>query len=305
MSDEKTALVLAQQQAMVPSIWDKVQDPIQAIERVGSWLAKSGMFGIRNQEQGYIVAITCLEERITPLEFKKRYHIIDGVPSKRSDRMHADFLARGGAVDWVESTGDVAEAVFSHPKLCPKGRRVRITLKEMSERGINKGKDGVKANWRRFPEDMLAARCLSRGIRRVDPGCVAGEYTPEEIGDLEGGYIDVEAVAVETVNDAPTTPAGEAPSGATNGKAAKDHSARVKKVVAAFAAFGVMQSDLELLCGNQEEGVIEPCENWKDVHFKMLQAAHDQIKKSAPGEERAALVRRMFCLPSDAVDAGE
>jgi hypothetical protein len=43
----------------------------------------------------------------------------------------------------------------------------------------------LKHTWQKRPEDMLWARVISRGVRRMRPEIVAGLYTPEEVADFE------------------------------------------------------------------------------------------------------------------------
>jgi hypothetical protein len=50
-----------------------------------------------------------------------------------------------------------------------------------------------KNTWRGYPRSMLRARCISEGIRAVNPGCVCGIYTPEEVADFD-------AVPAQTAN---------------------------------------------------------------------------------------------------------
>jgi hypothetical protein len=79
--------------------------------------------------------------------------------------------------------------------------RVSFTMKEAENAGLT-GKD----NWRKYPSDMLFARCISRGTRRFAPGVFGGApvYTPDELNidtDEDGQVITVESIPVE--HDAP------------------------------------------------------------------------------------------------------
>jgi hypothetical protein len=56
-----------------------------------------------------------------------------------------------------------------------------------------------KAMWKKYPSDMLFARCISRGARRFTPGVFGGTpvYTPEELNvnmDEDGRIIDAEPI---------------------------------------------------------------------------------------------------------------
>jgi len=287
------------------SIWERVNDPIQAIEKVGKWLAASGMFGLRSPEQGYVVAITCMEEKITPLEFARRYHIIENRPAKRADRMQADFQARGGRITWIEYTNEVCEAVFLHPQFAPKGVTIRVTLKEMQQKGITKGKHGEKDNWKNWPRQMLKARVISEGVRQVDPAVCAGEYTPEEIADFDehNGAIPAEAIPANQ-----PTPKQEskgkkreakkpesAPEPPKEEKTAT-HNERCQRVLRAFAGWTITQQDLEAKAGDFETGEVVSMGEWTEEHFARFQEAHDKIRKLG-GEERAQAISEEFNIP--------
>ena len=49
----------------------------------------------------------------------------------------------------------------------------------------------MKRNWEQSPRQMLHARCLTEGVRAINPGLVAGVYTEDEIMDIPTG--DTEA----------------------------------------------------------------------------------------------------------------
>jgi hypothetical protein len=54
----------------------------------------------------------------------------------------------------------------------------------MKKNGVAMGKSGLKDNWRKFPRQMLTARCISEAIRLLMPQIVSGVYTPEEVQDF-------------------------------------------------------------------------------------------------------------------------
>jgi hypothetical protein len=160
--------------------------PIKGMEDVamiGHAMAASGMFGLKNDAQGMVLAMTCIGEGITPVAFKRKYHVYDdGTLSMRADAMAAGFRARGGRYTIREHSTKRAAALFEF-----EGNKIEaeFTIADAERHGYTKGKDGIKHNWRNHPENMLWARLISENIRILAPEVCAGAYTPEEVMDFE------------------------------------------------------------------------------------------------------------------------
>ena len=164
-------------------IYNKITDPIQAIEKMGEMIWASGMFGCVKPEQGMVLAMQCLAEGKAPLELAKTYHIIEGKLTMRADAMLGRYLTTGGKVKWITRTDVEVRAVWSKD-----GNDVEIssTIEEYTKNGIACGKDGrtLKTNWQKFPRQMLTARNVSEAIRLLAPQIISGIYTPEEVSDF-------------------------------------------------------------------------------------------------------------------------
>lgn len=195
------------------SIYDRMPDPLSAVEKMGAWLAKSGMLGIKTPEQGVVVAMTCMQERITPLEFRRRYHIIQGAPSMRADYMQSEFQRAGGRLTWDRTDDEVCELTLTHPEHAPQGFRVRVELATLQKRGVCTNRE----QYAKYPRQMLRARAVSEGIRAIMPSINAGEYTPEEMEFVHAAQattarvIEAEPVSeladsVKTIREAINTP---------------------------------------------------------------------------------------------------
>lgn len=170
----------------VPTIYDRVSDPLAYAERMGFAMAKSGMFGLANEQAGMVVAMTCLCDGITPLEFQKTYHIVEGQPSMRSDAMLAEFRNRGGKHEVLKRSADGASVLLTAAD--GSQGEYSLTWEEAQKEDFVQGKDGgVKHNYA-YPRkrmQMLWARVISDGVRTLTPEIVAGVYTPEETEDFE------------------------------------------------------------------------------------------------------------------------
>jgi hypothetical protein len=164
------------------------------ISRLGIAVAKSGWFGSIGQSTGEMIAMTMLQERISPVTFKKKYHVMgDGSLSVASRAIVSAFKRLGGKMKLHEVGKEKCDITFSYD-----GNELRycVTLQEFIDNGVAvSAKTGaLKDNWAKFSGDMLYARCCSFAIRKVCPEADDGLYTSEEVADFD---------------DAPATPKPE------------------------------------------------------------------------------------------------
>jgi hypothetical protein len=139
-------------------------------------IAKSGLFGIKTQDQALALMAVAQAEGLHPASVARDYHVIQGRPALKADAMLARFIQAGGRVTWDAYTDDCVKATFSHPA----GGTVTVdwTMERAKRAGL-----GTKDNWRSYPRQMLRSRVISEGIRTVYPGVSVGVYTVEEAED--------------------------------------------------------------------------------------------------------------------------
>lgn len=178
--------------------------PQQELKEIATAACKSGLFPMPNPESAFMLMLICQSEGLHPVQALKRYHVIKGRPTMRSDAMQAEFQRAGGKIEWSERTDKVVRATFSHPS----GGSVPVewTIEMAQKAGLTS-----KDVWKQFPRQMLTARVISEGIRTILPGIVTGIYTPEEIQDL--GAIDIEDASI---TGQPQTTIGSVISAATS-----------------------------------------------------------------------------------------
>lgn len=147
------------------------------IERMAVAVANSGLFGVKNADQAMALMLIAQAEGRHPALAARDYDIIQGRPSKKSEAMLRDFLESGGKVEWHRLDDKTADASFSHPA----GGTIRIewTMARAAQAGM-----GGKDMWKKYPRQMLRARCVSEGIRTVCPMATSGMYVPEEVHDF-------------------------------------------------------------------------------------------------------------------------
>lgn len=163
----------------LPTPYERMSDPLAAIERVGGWLANSGMFGCDKKEQGYLIALACMVENKSPLDIARRYHIVEGRLSMRAEAMLAELRVRGGDYEWLKDGSEgVAELRITFGG---HSRDIKFDMDEAKAMRVVKKDSG----WEKNPAAMLRARVTSKAVRMMAPEINSGVYVPEEIEDIE------------------------------------------------------------------------------------------------------------------------
>jgi len=156
----------------------KTEHGIDSLEKMGKYIAESGLFGVKNPTQAVALMLIAQAEGRHPASAAQDYHIIQGRPSLKSDTMLARFQGSGGKVEWVTYTDTKVAGKFSHPS----GGTVTVDwdMDRAKKAGL-----GAKDSWKNYPRAMLRARVISEAIRTVYPAVLGGMYTPEEVMDLD------------------------------------------------------------------------------------------------------------------------
>ena len=144
---------------------------------MAAMVAKSGMFGVKSQEQAIVLMGICEATGLHPMRACQDYHIISGRPALTADAMLARFQQAGGKVNWDRYDDEGVTGTFTHPQ----GGSLTVdwTIQRANKAGLN------SPNWKKFPRNMLRARVASEAIRALLPGIVSGTYTPEEVMDFD------------------------------------------------------------------------------------------------------------------------
>lgn len=87
--------------------------PMQDIEKMGTAVARSGLFGIKTQEQAVALMLIAQAEGLHPAIAARDYHVIQGRPALKADAMLARFQQAGGKVEWKTYTDAEVTGVFS------------------------------------------------------------------------------------------------------------------------------------------------------------------------------------------------
>lgn len=180
---------------------------IEAIEKVGKWIARSKFFNCDYDEQGYMIACECYLTGQTPLEYAKKNKIVAGKPFVQYDSMLASFNQRGGTHKILKHDSEAASVEFTYQG---QSETYTLTWEDLKKEPIpylgkecdiiadmTAGKElKLKPKYAtpRSRSTMLFARLVSSTLRVLCPEVNFGTYTEEEISDI------VDAKSVVTVD---------------------------------------------------------------------------------------------------------
>lgn len=179
---------------------DLVNVPLEQVGMMAKAVADSGLFGIRNEAQAFALMCVAQADGIPPIKAVQQYHVIDNKPALKSEAMLARFQAAGGKIRWTERTAQRVSLWLSHPQAG------ELEVSWDMERAKAAGLSG-KNQWKAYPMQMMAARCISEGVRALYPACLGGCYTPEEVRDFGNDVPQPEPAPKPT----PTPKPAEAP----------------------------------------------------------------------------------------------
>lgn len=166
-----------------------VQVPFGEMQRMAQAFVKSGLFGVKTEDQAIALMVVAQAEGKHPGTIAAEYHIIQGKASLKADAMLARFQQAGGKVEWHDMTNEKVSGTFTHPQ----GGSLKIDWDLARAKAADLG---GKDNWKKYPRQMLRARVISEGVRATFPAVLQGMYTPEEVQDFSTVPTKVESKRV-------------------------------------------------------------------------------------------------------------
>ena len=181
-----------------------------ALEKFGNYIWQSKMFGARNPAEGFVIAVTCQQEKMSLLQFKERFHVMMGQVTTKAETMLSNLLELGGVFEIISKTPDYVALKLTYKKASflseikwddiKNEDYVRATSDENGKTYKVFSNNGeflryntppenrrFKDNWStpRRRMQMMWARAVSDGVRTVCPLATRGHYTPEEAVDFD------------------------------------------------------------------------------------------------------------------------
>jgi hypothetical protein len=166
--------------------------PFDELTRMAESMARAQLFGKQTPQQLLSLMLIAQANGQHPAAAARDYDVIQGRPSKKAEAMLRDFLMAGGKVDWHTYSDQKCDATFSHPQ----GGSIRV---DWDHARVAQAKISNPEMYKKYPRNMLRARCISEGVRTVYPVATGGMQSVEEARGLPP--VDMGA-AVQPVPDA-------------------------------------------------------------------------------------------------------
>ncbi|WP_295297681.1 hypothetical protein [uncultured Brachyspira sp.] len=169
------------------------------LEIMSKKAAQSNFLGTRNDNEVFTLLMLAQSEGKNPIQASMDYSIIQGKPALKSQATLVRFQKAGGKVTYLKRDDTECTIKFEHPQAGE--LTVSWTMETAQKAGLNLNKD----NWKKYPRQMLAARCIAEGIRALYPACLEGLYLVEEVQDFDtpnkqkqnNNIVDIEASSID------------------------------------------------------------------------------------------------------------
>lgn len=279
--------------------------PIAEFEKMkaaGAAVAQSQFFGSGlNAAGGFMVLATMYKENLSPVEFKRRYHMVGNNPSRVTNSLLGDFKLTGGKWKIHQSDEKVCKITFTTRDGDEYTQEVSMEKYLLTDTPwTDATHKQLKSNWKNNPDDMLFARCCAKALRRIAPELMGGVYSREEQEDIVADTV-VPTIASEQAKEKLAAMAASAPS-APSAPAAKPVQKKTSKKPEVEVVDVEVAADGQAEADAQEAAVREAAEkeaeakrvaeeNAKaDLAAKREAAAKEAVEKAEAEKKQAAIL---------------
>lgn len=204
MTNDK-ALALRAGETRAPATLDEYAHNLKSKLDMAMVLITSGLLPAHLKTPQAVVTTILYGQELgfSPLQSCRTITVIQGKPTVDAAGLQALAQAAGGVIEVLEHSERICRLKVSRGKSF---QEASFTMDEAAAMGL-----ASKDNWRRMPKDMLYARAVSRGVRRMFADCICGFYSTEEMRDSTGRGEEQPAPVEARVIEATAAVAGIVP----------------------------------------------------------------------------------------------
>ena len=155
--------------AVAPRSYDDVQ-------RLAAAVAKSGLYGCRTADDAFVRIVTGIEMGISPMQAMRTISVFSGKPLLDAALIAGLCMRHHECIYWKYLDTTTHQCTIETKHARNGVTRLTYTIEDAKRADLS-GKD----TWRKYPQAMLRARCISALARMAYPEVVAGIYVPEEM----------------------------------------------------------------------------------------------------------------------------
>lgn len=159
---------------------------IDDVFKIASAVAKSGLYGLRDPNQAYVIIAMGVEMGLTPMQSLRGIYCISGKPVLSADLIVA-LVRNSGLAAFFEVEQADAKGCTYVTRRADSDREHRFTFKlEDAQRA------GLLGNntWKKYPDRMCRARAAVALARQEYPEVCLGLYTADELSDGKVGDVE-------------------------------------------------------------------------------------------------------------------
>lgn len=170
------------------------------LRMAGSLRQAGGMLPSHLRSEGEILAVILAGQELglPPMAALRSLYIVHGKVGLSYDAMIGLLRRNGYTIQWEESTASRAVLLLTHPD--GTSHREVWDVARAKTAGLH-GRD----MWKKYPDTMLRARCVSSAARAFAGDVLAGCYSADEVREISGGHVQAHDndghVTVELVDD--------------------------------------------------------------------------------------------------------
>ncbi len=171
-------------------------DTLEQLNAFGKVMVESGMFpDLKSQAQAIVKMVAGRELGFEPLYSLQHVNVIEGKTGIDAGAMAA-LIQKSGIYGYR-----VLELTDQKCKLEMSCRGKSLGIVEFTMDDARKAGLAEKVTWKKYPKNLLFARCISNGGRWYCPHVIGGAYIQEELRDGTSEELDaqVEIIEVEPV----------------------------------------------------------------------------------------------------------
>lgn len=140
-------------------------------------IARSNMFAAKRPEEAMVVILTGRELGLTAMQSLRSIHMIEGKPTLSADLMAARVRSSPLCAEWQIVKTDNESCVIR----VQRDDDEQPTTFSFSMEDAKRAELLGKTNWKKYPANMLRARCTANAARAMFPELLMGIYDPDEL----------------------------------------------------------------------------------------------------------------------------